>query len=99
MVDIDHPAAAIESYFGDLTDPRVNRTRRHKLIDVLVIGICTGICGGDNYEAMEEFGKAKEKWFHTFLELPNGIPSHDTFWRVFKELDPEQFQQCFLGVV
>lgn len=97
MVEIDSPTAAIECYFADLTDPRVNRTRRHKLIDLLTIGICTVICGGDDYAAMEEFGQAKEKWFRTFLELPSGIPSHDTFWRVFGSLDPEQFQQCFLS--
>jgi predicted transposase YbfD/YdcC len=96
MVETDSPQAAIESYFADIKDPRVNRTRRHKLIDILIIGICTVICGGDDYEAMEDFGKAKEKWLRTFLELPHGIPSHDTFWRVFGALDPEQFQHCFV---
>ena len=96
MVRTDRPAATIGSYFEGLTDPRVDRTRRHKLIDILIIGICTVICGGDDYEAMAEFGRAKEKWFQTFLELPNSMPSHDTFRRVFSALNPEQFQRCFL---
>jgi predicted transposase YbfD/YdcC len=66
-------------------------------MDILVIAICAVICGADNWEEVELFGKAKEKWFKTFLELPNGIPSHDTFWRVFAKLDPEQFQQSFVS--
>ena len=89
--------AALGRHFGELDDPRVDRTILHKFIDILVIGVCTVICGGDDYPAMEEFGEAKEKWFRTFLELPAGIPSHDTFWRVFSALDPEQFQAGFLS--
>jgi len=82
--------------FGDLPDPRVNRTREHRLIDVVVIGFCTILAGGEGFNDMEEFGKAKESWFRTFLELPNGIPRHDTFNRVFQALDPEAFLECFL---
>jgi predicted transposase YbfD/YdcC len=89
-------SAAIEQHFGDLTDPRIDRTKLHKLIDILVIAICAVIAGADNWEDVEEFGKVRIEWFPTFLELPNGIPSHDTFTRVFACLDPEQFQACFL---
>ncbi len=87
---------AIENHFCDLTDPRIDRTKLHKLLDILVIAICAVIAGADNWEDVEEFGKARLEWFRTFLELPNGIPSHDTFTRVFARLDPEQFQACFL---
>lgn len=87
---------AIENHFGGLADPRVDRTKLHKLIDILVIAICAVIAGADNWEDVEEFGKARIEWFQTFLELSNGIPSHDTFTRVFARLDPEQFQACFL---
>src|SRR5664279_1209616 len=87
---------SIEQHFSDLTDPRIDRTKLHKLIDILVIAICAVIAGADNWEDVEEFGKARIEWFQSFLELPNGIPSHDTFTRVFARLDPEQFQACFL---
>jgi len=87
---------AIENHFGDLPDPRIDRTKLHKLLDILVIAICAVIAGADNWEDVEEFGKARLEWFRTFLELPNGIPSHDTFTRVFARLAPEQFQACFL---
>lgn len=93
----DHPATSIDKHFGNLEDPRVDRTKLHKLLDVLVIAICAVICGADNWEEVELFGEAKEAWFKTFLELPNGIPSHDTFWRVFAKLNPEQFQQSFVS--
>jgi predicted transposase YbfD/YdcC len=86
----------VEQYFGDLEDPRVDRTKLHKLIDILVIAMCAVIAGADNWEDVEEFGKSKLEWLQTFLELPNGIPSHDTFTRVFARLDPEQFQACFI---
>lgn len=89
--------ATIIEHFAQLPDPRKGTLRYHKLIDILVIAICAVICGADDYEAIAAFGQAKVKWFETFLELPNGIPSHDTVWRVFEALDPEQFQQCFLS--
>jgi len=92
----DQVIPTIEQHFGDLTDPRIDRTKLHKLLDILVIAICAVIAGADNWEDVEEFGNARVEWFRTFLELPNGIPSHDTFTRLFARLDPEQFQACFL---
>lgn len=91
------PSASIGKHFANLEDPRIDRTKRHKLVDILVIAICAVICGADNWEEVELFGQSKEAWFRTFLELPNGIPSHDTFWRVFAKLDPQQFQQSFVS--
>jgi predicted transposase YbfD/YdcC len=88
--------ANIEQHFGSLIDPRINRTKRHELLSILMIAICAVIAGADNWEDVEEFGKARIEWFQTFLDLPHGIPSHDTFTRVFARLDPEQFQACFL---
>jgi len=87
----------IEQHFGELKDPRMDRTKLHDLINILVIAICAIIAGADNWEDVEEFGKARIEWFKTFLLLPNGIPSHDTFTRVFAHLDPQQFQGCFMG--
>lgn len=89
------PRTLIE-HFSSITDPRIDRTKRHKLIDILVIAICATICGAETWEEFELFGKAKLDWFKTFLELPAGIPSHDTFRRVLSRIDPQQFQQCFL---
>lgn len=96
MVVGNESSGTLETHFAGVKDPRVVGRSEHKFIDILVIGICTVICGGDDYPAMEAFGKAKENWLRTFLELPSGIPSKDTFWRVFGALDPGQFQESFL---
>ena len=88
-------ASLIES-FSSLPDPRIARKREHKLIDILVIGFCSTLAGGEGFNDMELFGHSKQEWFKKFLELPNGIPSHDTFNRVFQALDPEAFLECFL---
>ena len=83
-------------HFRDLEDPRSTINRRHQLLDMMVIAICAVLCGADDWEGVAEFGRAKAKWFAGFLPLPSGIPSHDTFWRVFRQLDGEQFEACFL---
>ncbi len=90
---------AIGQYFADIHDPRVDRTKDHALLDILIMAICAVICGADGWVEVEEFGNSKRAWLATFLELPNGIPSHDTFGRVFARIDPEQFQHSFVAWV
>ncbi len=91
----ERPTPSITSDFGRLEDPRSDHTRRHKLIDIMTIAICGVICGADSWVDLEIFGNSKEEWLKGFLELPNGIPSHDTFGRVFSLLDAQQFRDCF----
>ncbi|BAB77395.1 transposase (plasmid) [Nostoc sp. PCC 7120 = FACHB-418] len=91
------PKITITDHFAQMEDPRVDRTKRHKLIDILTIALCAVICGADSWVAIELYGCTKYEWLKTFLELPNGIPSHDTFARVFAQLDSQQFQSCFLN--
>jgi predicted transposase YbfD/YdcC len=91
-----HPSLSLIEHFKDLSDPRVDRTKDHDLIDILIIAICCLLCEGDTFNDMEDFGHAKQAWFKTFLKLRNGIPSHDTFNRVFSALDPQAFLECFL---
>jgi predicted transposase YbfD/YdcC len=78
-------------YFHDLPDPRINRTKLHNLMDILAIAMLAVICGAEGFVQIELFGKSKLAWLKTFLKLPHGIPSHDTFGRVFAALDPEAF--------
>src|SRR5688572_5764654 len=92
----NHPKLSLIEHFKDLPDPRLDRTKEHDLIDILVIAICTLLCAGESFNDMEDFGKAKEDWFKTFLRLGNGIPSHDTFNRLFAALDPQAFLDCFV---
>jgi predicted transposase YbfD/YdcC len=84
-------------HFGVLSDPRVARTKKHLLSDILFIAICTVACDGEGFTDMEVFGRAKEEWLRKYLELPGGIPSHDTFGRVFSIIDPEAFTECFVN--
>jgi len=88
---------SIGKHFALLADPRVERTKLHPLINILSIALCAVISGADDWVAMEAYGNTKQTFLSTFLDLTNGIPSHDTFRRVFSLLDPGQFQQCFLN--
>jgi predicted transposase YbfD/YdcC len=88
---------SIARYFADLPDPRIDRTKKHLLGDILAIALCAVIAGADSWEEVEAFGQAKHDWLKRFLALPNGIPSHDTFYRVFARLDPRAFGECVAG--
>jgi predicted transposase YbfD/YdcC len=87
---------SLHAAFGDLTEPRRDHTKQHELLDILTIAICCLLCGGQNFVDMAAFGDAKHDWLVTFLALPNGIPSHDTFRRVLLLLDPDEFAAAFL---
>jgi len=86
-------------YFGDMADPRVVGRCEHKLLDIIVIAICAVLCGAEGWEDIEEFGESKESWLRQFLELECGIPSHDTFRRVFSLLEAKVFQERFAAWV
>jgi len=90
------PNLSLAEHFKEVKDPR-KRREDHLLIEMLIIAICAVICGANSWVEIEQFGKAKEQWLRTFLRLPHGIPSHDTFGRVFALIDPSQFQAGFMS--
>lgn len=89
------PTRSIARHFAKLRDPRIRRGRRHRLIDIIVIAICGVICRADDWPEIELFARHREDWLRRFLRLPNGVPSHDTFERVFDRIDPKAFHACF----
>ena len=91
---VEATGASIVEHFAALEDPRIDRTKRHKLLDIVAIAIC----GADSWVDIELFGNCKEEWFRTFLELPNGIPSYDTFGDVFARPGPGAVPTLFCGV-
>jgi predicted transposase YbfD/YdcC len=85
---------SLAHHLASLPDPRIDRTKRHLLGDILIISLCATIAGADSWPDVEQFGHVKLPWLKTFLTLPNGIPSHDTFRRVFARIDPKAFNRC-----
>ncbi len=99
MSDYQETANSLLEHVGLIEDPRVTGRCNHLLVDIITIAITSILCGADDWNSIERFGKTKEQWFSKFLQLPDGIPSHDTFRRVFAQLDPCAFQECFIGWV
>jgi predicted transposase YbfD/YdcC len=91
--------SSFQDHFASLTDPRSFHApnQRHELLAILVIAVCAVICGAEGWEDIEEYGKAQADWFAEILDLPNGIPGHDTFRRVLSRLDPDELTQCFVS--
>ena len=87
------------SEFSKIKDPRLDRQKLHNLTDIFVITVCAVICGANTWNEIEQYGQSKHDWLKTFMELPNGIPSHDTFRRVFIIIDPEEFRTAFIDWV
>ena len=94
-VDVEMTTASILEYFATVPDPRIERSRLHPLASVLVLTLCAVVCGADSFVAIEHFGRAREAWLKTLLDLPNGIPSHDTIGRIFAMLDPKALEEAF----
>ena len=84
---------SLREHLRQLSDPRIEGSKRHARGDLLIISICALLCGAEGFAEMEEFGKAQREWLRRLLELPNGIPSHDPFGRVLAALDPAQFAE------
>jgi predicted transposase YbfD/YdcC len=93
---LPHPAPRIADCFGDLVDPRIARGRRHRLLDIVTIAVCAVISGAESWVEVAQWGRIKQAWLADWLALPNGIPAHDTFGRVFARIDPSQFEAGFL---
>jgi hypothetical protein len=89
----------IQQYFAALSDPQVERTERHAVLDIITIAVCAVVARADSFVDIEAFGQARHDWFASFLALPNSIPSNDTFGRVLARLDPAACERCFVGWV
>lgn len=87
------------SFFAGITDPRVERNRLHTLEDIMFISFVAILCGAETWNEIEDFGRAREEWLRTFLNVENGIPSHDTFNRVYAAIDPQEFESLFREIV
>ena len=92
---MDSPPRSLIEHFSSMNDPRIERSRRHKLIDIIVIGVVGSLCGAESWEDVEMIAEEKQSWLGKFLELPNGIPSHDTVSRVFARFSATEFERCF----
>ena len=88
----------LDHYF-ELKDPRIERCRKHELLDIIFLSVCAVLSGADGWESIEEFGEAKLEWLRKFVPMEHGIPSHDTIARVMSRLNPEVLQRCFIGWV
>ena len=95
FIDSFEITTQFQEYFTQIKDPRVERTRYHLLIDIITIAILAVIAGAEGWEDIEEYGISKQEWLKKFLQLPFGIPSPDTFRRVFERINPKEFEQCF----
>ena len=89
--------ASIVEHFSSLKDPRIERNKRHTLIDIIVLTVCAVVSGADGWEAIEEFGQAKLDWLRKYVGLKNGVPSHDCIAYVISRLSPKGFQECFMS--
>lgn len=94
-MDTKNNTSTIFAYFSEMEDFRIDGKKQHLLTDIITISIAAALCGIESYNDIEDFGVVREDWFKTFLELPNGIPSHDAFNRVFANMDPVKFEACF----
>jgi len=95
VVEPEMAPAALMQYFAHVPDPRIERSRLHPLSSILLVTLCAIVCGAESFVAVEEWAKAKRAWLESFLDLPNGIPSHDTIGRVLAALDPKALSKAF----
>ena len=96
---VTQKSPSLFAHFTELEDPRMERTKAHSLMNVVFIALCAVLSGANDFVAMEKFGKTRREWLEKYLDLTNGIPSHDTFGRIFAAVDAEKFVACFLGWV
>lgn len=85
----------IKHHFRKLQDPRIDRHKKHHLLDIIIVALCAVLCGAKDWQQVEAFGKLRLDWLRRFIDLANGVPSHDTFERVFDRIDPSAFHRCF----